>query len=199
MRFQSILEGSTSRPPILMRRLWRSRTAVFQPPPPNQPPSSRRIGPDLFGLDRVRHVPIGIEHDLLHLVGDDRRLLVGLADHHPGGVHELAVSHHPHHELGDVDVDVELPEVVRQPAPALHVQEDQPRLRRACSLLMLLVEQAPRARPHMPVRQYATGFLEVLNGGVHRSVEYRLLAAILDRNVETLAEKCHLLIARRRA
>ena len=46
----------------------------------------------------------------------------------------------------------------------------------------------------MPVRQYATGFLEVLNGGVHRSVEYRLLAAILDRNVETLAEKRHLLI-----
>ena len=46
----------------------------------------------------------------------------------------------------------------------------------------------------MPVRQHAAGFLEVLNGGVHRSVEYRLLAAILDRNVETLAEKRHLLI-----
>ena len=121
-------------------------------------------------------------------------LLVRLADHHSGGVHELAVSHHPNHELGDVDVDVELPEVMRQPAPALHVQQDQPRPRGACSLLMLLIEQAPRAWPHTSIRQHATGFLKALNGGVHRSIEYGFLVAILDRNVETLAKKSHLLV-----
>ena len=46
----------------------------------------------------------------------------------------------------------------------------------------------------MAIGQHATGFLEALNGGMHRSVEHRLLAAILDRDVETLAEKRHLLI-----
>ena len=59
---------------------------------------------------------------------------------------------------------------------------------------MLLIEQAPRAWPHTSIRQHATGFLKALNGGVHRSIEYGFLVAILDRNVETLAKKSHLLV-----
>jgi hypothetical protein len=82
-------------------------------------------GPDLLGLDRVRHVPIGIEHDLLHLLGDDRRLLVRLSHHHSRGVHGLAVTHHAHHEFGNVDVHIERAEVVGQPPPAFHVEQDE--------------------------------------------------------------------------
>ena len=37
-------------------------------------------------------------------------------------------------------------------------------------------------------------FLEALHGRVHRGVEHRLLAAVLDRDVETLAEQSHLLV-----
>ncbi len=31
--------------------------------------------------DRGRHVPIGIEDDVFHLLGEDRRAVIGLADH----------------------------------------------------------------------------------------------------------------------
>src|SRR5262245_61957205 len=82
------------------------------------------IRSDFLHLDRVGDVPIGIEYDLLHLVGDYRRLLVGLAGDDPRGVYGLAVLDHAQHELGNVDGHVKLAEVMRQPAPALHVDED---------------------------------------------------------------------------
>ena len=99
---------------------------MFQPPPKNQAAAAAgQIRPDLLGLDGVRHVPIGIEHDLLHVLAEDRRLLVGLADDHARRVDDLAVLDDAQHEFGDVDVHVEGAEVVGQPAPALHVDEDE--------------------------------------------------------------------------
>ena len=63
----------------------------------------------------------GIEDDLFHLVGDHRRLLVGLADDDAGGNNRRAFLDDAQRELGDVDRHVERPKVVRQPAPALHI------------------------------------------------------------------------------
>jgi hypothetical protein len=83
-----------------------------------------KIRSDLLDLDRGRHVPERIEDDFLHLIGEDRRLLVRLADHHARRVHGLAVSDDTQRELGDVDRYVVRTEVVRQPAPALHVDQD---------------------------------------------------------------------------
>ena len=60
--------------------------------------------------------------------------------------------------------------------------------------MVRLVEEPSRAGAHRPVRQHATLFLEALHGRVHRGVEHRLLAAVLDRDVETLAEQSHLLM-----
>src|SRR5262249_14155814 len=48
------------------------------PSAPAEEPGSllAKIRPDLLDLDRGRHVPERVEHDLLHLAGEDRRLLV---------------------------------------------------------------------------------------------------------------------------
>ena len=60
--------------------------------------------------------------------------------------------------------------------------------------MVRLVEQPPRAGADHAVRQHAMRLLEVLHGRVHRGVEHRLLAAVLERDVETLAEQSHLLM-----
>src|SRR6185312_10403741 len=106
------------------------------------------IGPDLLDLDRGRHVPERTEYNLLHLVGEDWSLLVGLADHDARRVNGPPVLDHAEHEFRDVDVDVIRPEVMREPAPALHVDEDGSDLGRACLMRLsgcLSVQEAARA------------------------------------------------------
>src|SRR5262245_8829587 len=80
------------------------------------------IGPNLLDLDRSRHVPIGAEHDLLHLIREDWGLCVGLAYNYAGRVDNPALLDNPRHELRHVHVYVERAKIVREPAPALHVE-----------------------------------------------------------------------------
>src|SRR5262249_52439728 len=113
------------------------------------------IGCNFLHLDGIRYVPIGIEDDLFHLLGDDGRLLVWLAGDDTRGVDGLAVLDHAQQELGNVDGHVKRSEVVRQPTPAFHIDEngvdtrlapDRPRL-----LLLLAVEHAARAGADQPI------------------------------------------------
>ena len=79
---------------------------------------------EILDLDAAGNAPIGIEDDELHLVGENRRLRVRLADHEPFLMDHLAAAHDAGLELRQVVPDVERAEVVRQVAPALHVDED---------------------------------------------------------------------------
>ncbi len=60
-----------------------------------------------------------------HVGGEHRRGRLGLADHDPLGQHQLALVVDLGHLLGHAVPDVERAEVLRQPAPTLHV-DDQP-------------------------------------------------------------------------
>ena len=90
--------------------------------------------------DAVRHVPVGAEHHRLHLVAEDRRGVLRLADNHLHLQHRLAVLPRRHVEGRHVHQDVARPQVVGQPAPALEVQRNLPRarVRRALRLLLLV-------------------------------------------------------------
>ena len=71
-----------SRPPYWMRRLWRSSSRVLP---------RARLGRISFFLMESGTPQNGMEDHLLHLVGEDRRLRIGLADDHALGVDDLAV------------------------------------------------------------------------------------------------------------
>ena len=79
--------------------------------------------------DRGRHVPARIDDNRFHRVGEDRGLVGDLADHGAGGVDDLAVLDDADAVFRDVRDDVELAEVARHPAPALHVGDDLGRVR----------------------------------------------------------------------
>ena len=95
MLFQSTSAGSTSRPAYLTRKIVALEHGGVPAAAAEPRGLLAEIGPDLLDLDRGRHVPKRTEHDLLHLFGEDRRLLVGLADHDARGVHRLAVIDDP--------------------------------------------------------------------------------------------------------
>src|SRR5689334_24319821 len=124
--------------------------------------------PNLLDLDRGRHIPERTEYNLLHLVGEDRSLLVGLADHDARRVNGLPVLDHAEHEFRNVDVDVIGPEVMREPAPALHVNQDGSDLGRACPLMRLSgclsVQEAARAEADRAVTIGTFRLLEALHG-----------------------------------
>ena len=79
----------------------------------------------LLPQDARRHVPVGAEDDLRHLVAEDGRGgLVGLARHHPYREGDLALLDRLELEGRDVDEDVAVAELLGQPPPALEVQLD---------------------------------------------------------------------------
>src|SRR4029079_15726750 len=90
-----------------------------------------QVGRDLLDLDRVRHVPIRVEHDLLHLVGEDRGLLVGFPGHDAGRVDRLAVLAHAQHEFRDIDRYIITPQIMGKPTLSLHVEQKRLDLRLA--------------------------------------------------------------------
>jgi hypothetical protein len=50
-----------------------------------------QVGCNLLQLDAVGHTPLRVEHDVLHIGGEQRRLVLDLADHDLGRMHDLAI------------------------------------------------------------------------------------------------------------
>ena len=94
------------------------------------------------------------------------RLLVPLADHDAGRLEDLAVLVDVEVEVRDVDPDVEVAEVLRHPAPALHVGEDQ-----ADVVVGGGVQRVDRALADDAVGVQTLLLLERLDRGEHRLVE----------------------------
>ena len=74
--------------------------------------------------NRRRHVPSRIDGDEFHIRRHDRRRHFRLADHDPGHPHQFVVVHHPQCEVGQINDDISVGKLVRHPAPALHIGED---------------------------------------------------------------------------
>jgi hypothetical protein len=77
-------------------------------------------------LDRVGHAPERVENHLLHQIGEDWCLRVHLAGDDTLAMDHPAVLDDAYRELGDVDPDVVVAEVLGHPAPLLHVGQDAP-------------------------------------------------------------------------
>ena len=82
------------------------------------------LGQQLLVDDRLRHVPGRVDDDELERVGEDRRRGFFLADDHFRAMRDRAAPHHGQLEFGNIDLDVILAKVARQPAPALHIGDD---------------------------------------------------------------------------
>ena len=149
---------------------------------------------DLFVLDGVGNVPIRIEHDLFHLVGDHGRLRFGFADDHARGVDRRPLFDHAQREFRDVDRHVERPEIVGEPAPALHIDENLADARLAADRprLLALIEQPPCARADGAVGGHAAGRLERADRLAHGLVVFVFVRA--GRKVEPLPQKRDLLV-----
>ena len=104
-----------------------------------------------------------MEDDGAHVGREHRRRRVRLADDDLRRMDDLALLEDPRHELRHVVPDVELAQVLRHPAPALHVDDQALRVRAGSgpgcrlSLLDAGVERGARAR-----RQDARGLDVVL-------------------------------------
>ena len=97
--------------------------------------------------DRRRHVPGRIDGDELHLRADHRRRLARLAGHDLGVPVDLVVVPERQAIIRHVDDDMRIAEIARQPAPALHVDDDGvDRIggRTLCGGFLLAVQRAHR-------------------------------------------------------
>ncbi len=88
--------------------------------------SLRADGSVSFSRDVSRHVPERREDEVGHPVVEDRRLRIRLADDdaHRKRIGSVIPDVEPH--FRDVDEDVRIAEIARQPSPSLHVQLDLP-------------------------------------------------------------------------
>jgi hypothetical protein len=129
------------------------------------------LGPDLFRGDALGHVPGGIEHHVLDGAADDRGPGVGPADDHLHVQDRAAVLHGVEAEGRDIDEDVPLSEVGRQPAPALQVHLDFADL-----LLRRPVHLGHGRRAGDPVRCEPMALLEITDKLAFMSFESQFIA-----------------------
>ncbi len=78
----------------------------------------------LLGLDAVGHAPARTKHDGLHIGGESRRWPRGLTDDDLVGMDHPVALDDAREELRHVVPNVELTEIRRHPAPALHIDKD---------------------------------------------------------------------------
>ncbi len=74
--------------------------------------------------DRLRHAPIGVDHDCFHFVAEHRRLGVGLAHDHLRAPGDAFIVHDAQLECGLIDQHVPLAQFPRQPTQPFHVHHE---------------------------------------------------------------------------
>ena len=144
--------------------------------------------------DRGRHVPGRVDGDEFHLRADHRRRLARLSGHDLGVPVDLVVVVERQGVIRHVDDHVRIAEVARQPAPALHVDDDGvDRIGgRPVRDLLLAVERAHGVGAEIAV-DVDVGFgLERLHRVAHGVVIERIVLVAGD--VEALAQRHHALI-----
>src|SRR5262249_58894903 len=86
--------------------------------------AAAQIGQQVFADHSRRGCPFRIEYDALHLGGEDRRGIFKLADGDLVRMDHFSVPDYVEHELRNVVLHIDLPEIDRHPAPTLHVTHD---------------------------------------------------------------------------
>ena len=89
-----------------------------------EPAAAAQVRHEVLPHDGRRHGPFRVEHDGLHVGGENRGRVSQQADDDLVGVNDLPVFHHVEHVLRDVVLNVDLAEILRHPPPALHVDDD---------------------------------------------------------------------------
>ena len=125
------LVGEAAAVPRPVDRLWIDHGGVAAPVAEQRELVVRQIvhvaldlRQDRTAGDARRHVPEGVDLQVGHLVAEDRRHVEGLADHDALRQQRLGLVDQLEREVGEVDEDVALAQVVGHPAPALQVEDD---------------------------------------------------------------------------
>ena len=118
-------------------------------------------------------------------------LVAGLAAHDLGLPHLRAVLHHPQGEVGNVDHHVGVAEVARQPAPALHVGEDDVDV----AVALRPVDRVDRRGGELAARRQMVALLEFL----HRLGDGLVVGGVagVAGDAEALAQQRHARILHR--
>ena len=130
----------------------------------------QQLGDHLLLDDALWHIPVGVEHDRLHDIGEDRRGVFPFADHHLHLTLHCAAVLDRKHECRDIDHDVAGRTAGDQPLDAVEVETEG-----IDTLLQRHIERLHRLRADHPVTLQAVARLERLHRGLHAAVIARTL------------------------
>ena len=134
--------------------------------------SLRILGQIVLNREPVGHRPVGVDLQIANTAVEHWGAAVGSADDNPHAVLDSPGLHQGQLEPGDVDQDVAVAEVLRQPPPALHVDDDlvDPLIRRD-------VHRGDGFSAGGAVGVQAVAFLEAFDGHLQSGIEQRGVGA----------------------